>query len=103
MPGQLNTDTGVGNVVGVDAGEGSIRDLHPGDSEAGMALAVAVGAFGILLLTVGKGAKGLDKLVVVGMTILVVISASAVGQYAARTWALRHPDNRLAAGVTVAI
>jgi hypothetical protein len=102
--GMLQQDTGVGTVVGTDSGEGSIRGhLDPRDSEAGAALAIAVAAFVILLVTIGRDAKGFGRILVVGQFVLIVIAASAVGQYAARTWALRHPDNRIAAGVSVAI
>jgi len=98
-------DSGVGTIVGASAGEGSIRaNLHPADSEAGMGLLLAAVAFGILVVTIGRSTTGVgQKVIVVGQFVLVVIAASAVGQYAARTWALRHPDNRIAAGITVAI
>lgn len=105
MGGDMQMGTGVGTVVGVDSGEGSIRgNLDPRDSEAGMALAVAGAAFVLLVVTVGKAGGSIpQRLLVVGQFVLVIAAASAVGQYAARTWALRHPDNRIAAGITVAL
>jgi hypothetical protein len=99
-------DAGVGTVIGGGSAEdgGGIRDhLDPRTSEAGMTLAVVVVAFVILLATIGKGGRGLGKAIVVGQFVLIVAAASIISQWAARTWALRHGDNRLAAAVTVAL
>ena len=102
MPGQLQTDSGVGTVVGGgNADEGSVRDYLAPSTEAGMALWVAAAAFIFLILTVGKGARGAGKLLSVGYFILIVALADGVAHWAARTWNLRHPDWIGAPAVTI--
>jgi hypothetical protein len=102
MPGPMQGSSEVGTVVGTGEDRGSVAEhLHP-STEAGQALIVFAVAFAILLLTVGRQAPGLRKLVVVGEFVLVISAASAVKNYAVRTWVATHPEAPGSAGLTIA-
>lgn len=97
--------TQIGDQVnGLDASltedRGEAREVLGPDTPAGQAFIVAAIAFGVLYVASPIPAKGvIARSGAVLQTVAFVTAASFVGQYLARTWAIRHPNAPLAMGV----
>jgi hypothetical protein len=99
--GSYQLGSGVGTVVGpADDDKGSIGDNLGTGTAAGQALILTGIAFALLLITVGREAGGVvGKVGRVVEFVVIVAAASAVAQWAGRTYASQYPDGPLAAGV----
>jgi hypothetical protein len=99
----FNLGSSVGNVVGNDLPTAEDQPAHEvlgPDTEAGQALLVLAVAFVLLWISVGPGGTLVQRAGRVLGSVALVGAAMVAVNFTARTYALRHPNGPLAAGLT---
>lgn len=99
----LNTGPGIGMAVGGGGGETMedepARNVLGPDTEAGQAILVVVIAFVVMWIAVGPGGGLVGRAGRVLTSIALVAAAVIAANFMGRTYALRHPNAPLAAGI----